>query len=238
MTGIIQVIGSLATEGEGGEGITEGGYVAPGPAEFDLPPLFHIGSFEFTKPMAQLFLAAILVFWFFWAASRNRAMVPGRLQFAGESAYGMVRNSMARDIIGSHDFMRFVPYLVALFFFILVNNLFGSIPGIQFPTFSRASLGSMYPSIADEAVSLHRDSYKDGGGKSSVSPDGIKVQSMFQCDTCQVPGVSGRGVYSVLLDFDKVAFDFGEQLTLSCAQARLIGAGRRWKQAPTAYPVA
>ena len=32
--------------------------------------------------------------------------------------------------------MRFVPYLVTLFFFILLNNFFGSIPFIQFPTFS------------------------------------------------------------------------------------------------------
>jgi F-type H+-transporting ATPase subunit a len=47
---------------------------------------------------------------------------------------------VARDIIGSHDFQKFVPYLVALFFFILVNNLFASIPFIQFPTFSRASM--------------------------------------------------------------------------------------------------
>jgi F-type H+-transporting ATPase subunit a len=66
--------------------------------------------------------------------------VPGRLQFAGESAYGFVRNSVARDIIGSADFMRFVPYLVTVFFFLLLNNLFGSIPFIQFPTFSRAGM--------------------------------------------------------------------------------------------------
>jgi F-type H+-transporting ATPase subunit a len=33
-----------------------------------------------------------------------------------------------------------VPYLVTLFFFVLVNNLFGSIPFLQFPTFSRASM--------------------------------------------------------------------------------------------------
>ena len=52
----------------------------------------------------------------------------------------MVRNSIGRDIIGSHDFQRFVPYLVTLFFFILVNNVFASIPLIQFPTFSRASM--------------------------------------------------------------------------------------------------
>ena len=34
------------------------------------------------------------------------------------------------------EFLRFVPFLTALFAFILVNNLFGIIPLIQFPTFS------------------------------------------------------------------------------------------------------
>lgn len=108
----------------------------PGPGEFDLPALFG----DVTKPMVQLVLAALLVFVFFWLAIRRRAMVPSRLQFAGEEAYGWVRNSIARDIIGGHDFRPFVPYLVTLFFFILVNNLFGSIPFIQFPTLSRASM--------------------------------------------------------------------------------------------------
>ena len=87
-----------------------------------------------------LVLAAILVFAFFYVASRSRSLVPGRLQFAGEGAYAFVRNGLGRDIIGSHDFMRFVPYLFALFFFILLNNFFGSIPFIQFPTFSRAGM--------------------------------------------------------------------------------------------------
>ena len=53
-------------------------------------------------------------------------MVPGKLQYAGEVSYGFVRNSLGRDIIGSHDFMRFVPYLAALFFFILLNNFFAT----------------------------------------------------------------------------------------------------------------
>jgi F-type H+-transporting ATPase subunit a len=115
-------------------------FVAPGPANFDLPGFFEIAGHPVTKPMFQLVLAALVVFAFFFVAARKRAMVPGRLQYAGEGAYGMVRNSVARDIIGSHDFQRFVPYLVTLFFFILVNNLFASFPGIQFPTFSRASM--------------------------------------------------------------------------------------------------
>ncbi|MAO82127.1 MAG: ATP synthase F0 subunit A [Nocardioides sp.] len=93
-----------------------------------------------TKPMLQLVLAAVLVFGFFYIAARKRELVPGKLQFVGEEAYSFVRNSMGRDIIGSHDFMRFTPYLFALFFFILLNNLFASIPFLQFPTFSRSGM--------------------------------------------------------------------------------------------------
>lgn len=119
-----------------------GEFVAPGPNSFDFSEvaLFHVGDTAITKPMVQLVLGAVIVFVFFYAAFRRATLVPGRLQFAGESAYGMVRNSIGRDIIGSHDFIKFVPYLVTLFFFILVNNAFASIPGIQFPTFSRASM--------------------------------------------------------------------------------------------------
>jgi F-type H+-transporting ATPase subunit a len=46
-----------------------------------------------------------------------------------------VRNTIARDMIGP-DFLKYVPFLTALFAFLLVNNLFGIIPLIQFPTFS------------------------------------------------------------------------------------------------------
>ena len=125
------------------------GFTPPGPGDFNLPPIGPDKTFDWlgqthyigvTKPMLQLVLAAVLVFGFFYIAARRRAMVPGKLQFIGEEAYGFVRNSMGRDIIGSHDFMRFVPYLFALFFFILVNNVFATIPFIQFPTFSRSGM--------------------------------------------------------------------------------------------------
>lgn len=112
-------------------------FVAPGPANFELEGFFGT---PITQPMVQLLLAAVIVFVFFYAAARRGSLVPSKLQFVGEEMYGMVRNSVSRDLIGSHDFMRFTPYLFTLFFFILVNNFFSSIPGIQFPTFSRASM--------------------------------------------------------------------------------------------------
>ena len=113
---------------------------APGPLNFQYPELFSVGGVDVTKPMVQLVLAALVVFGFLYLAATIRGLFPIPQHFAGESAYGFVRNSVGRDIIGSHDFQKFVPYLVALFFFILVNNLFATIPFIQFPTFSRASM--------------------------------------------------------------------------------------------------
>lgn len=125
------------------------GFTPPGPGDFNLPPIGPDKTFEFlgqemylgvTKPMLQLVIVAGVVFIFFWAAARKRALVPGRLQYVGEQGYGFVRNSMGRDIIGSKDFARYTPYLFALFFFILINNFLASIPFFQFPTFSRAGL--------------------------------------------------------------------------------------------------
>jgi F-type H+-transporting ATPase subunit a len=58
------------------------------------------------------------------------------MQFAGESVYGFIRDGLAKDVIGP-EFMRFVPYLFTLFTFVLVNNWFGIVPMLQFPTFSR-----------------------------------------------------------------------------------------------------
>lgn len=125
------------------------GFTPPGPADFDLPAIGGGSTVDFlgqeavlgvTKPMLQLVLAAVLVFVFFRMASAKRAMVPGKLQFVGEEAYGFVRNSLGREIIGSHDFQKYTPYLFALFFFILLNNLFASIPLLQFPTFSRSGM--------------------------------------------------------------------------------------------------
>ncbi|MBF4162820.1 F0F1 ATP synthase subunit A [Nocardioides acrostichi] len=107
-------------------------YEPPGPGDFFLPALFG----PVTKPMALVVIAALLAFVAFYFMSRKAAVVPGRLQFAGEAVYGFVRNSIARDTIGAHDYQRYVPYLFTVFVFVLVNNFFGVVPLLQFPTMS------------------------------------------------------------------------------------------------------
>jgi F-type H+-transporting ATPase subunit a len=107
----------------------------PGPEDFTLPPIFS-GVEWFTKPILVAALSVVVILWFFWASSRKAAVVPSKLQFAGELSYNFVRNSIARDTIGSQEHMKYVPYLLGLFFFILLNNVAATVPLIQFPTFS------------------------------------------------------------------------------------------------------
>ena len=52
--------------------------------------------------------------------------------------YSFVRNNIGEEIIG-HEFMRFVPFLFTLFSFVLVNNVFGIVPFLQFPAMSHVA---------------------------------------------------------------------------------------------------
>ena len=114
-----------------------GGFVPPSSNDFELPPIFGDNVYT-TKPIFLVFFSVILISTFFILAARKSAIVPSKLQFAGESVYSFVRENLAKEVIG-HDFLRFVPYLFTLFTFILVNNIFGIVPIIQFPTMSRIS---------------------------------------------------------------------------------------------------
>lgn len=122
--------------------VVAAGYTAPTVEEMHLPDFFQIGSFGFGKQMLLVLLSVVIVSWFFLAAGRKRAMVPSRTQFLAESGYLFTRNSLGKQLIGVHHFKPFVPLLFTSFFFVLVNNLYGSIPLVQLPSFSHA--GSAY----------------------------------------------------------------------------------------------
>lgn len=113
------------------------GFDAPGPVEFFLPDVFGGNQVLLTKSSLLLVLAAIIVFVLFIVSSRKGSLVPSKLQYAGEAAYSFVRDGIAKDIIGK-EFSKYVPLLVTIFFFVLVNNLYSLVPFLQFASFSRA----------------------------------------------------------------------------------------------------
>ncbi|MPZ00879.1 MAG: F0F1 ATP synthase subunit A [Actinophytocola sp.] len=113
--------------------LAEGGeFSPPGVEEFFFPPL--VGGI--TKPMVLAVLALLICVSFYLIATRNLKVVPSKFQFAAESVYDLCRNTIAREQIGSKEFRPFVPLILALFSFILVNNVFGILPVIYFPTLS------------------------------------------------------------------------------------------------------
>ena len=112
------------------------GYESPGTGIF-WQPLFGSGQWTVTRASVIALLSVIILSWWLLASTRRLAIVPSPGQFFTEQVYGFVRNSVGRDIIGSREFLAYVPFLFSLFVFILLNNLFGIIPFVQFPTLAR-----------------------------------------------------------------------------------------------------
>ncbi len=139
MTSSARELGSvLAAESDPG-----GGFVAPGIQEFYPTPIAEFSllgvDFAITRITLILWIATALMIALLVAAVRKPSIVPGKLQFVGESAYGFVRNGIGLETIGKEG-LRFVPFLATLFFFIAVNNLFGIIPPFQLPGTSKIAI--------------------------------------------------------------------------------------------------
>jgi F-type H+-transporting ATPase subunit a len=123
-------VGIAAAEGDGG-------LEAPGTEDFFWPVIGGDSSWAITRPALVMAISVALLAWFFVTVAGRLTIVPSKRQWVAEQAYGFVRNSIARDVIGAKDFKQFVPLLFTLFTLILFNNVMGVMPFVQFPTFSR-----------------------------------------------------------------------------------------------------
>jgi F-type H+-transporting ATPase subunit a len=115
---------------EGGEG----GFEAPTIEEFYPKPLFEFSvlgiDFEFTRITLILFIATAAITILLVAAARRPTIVPSKLQYLGETGYSLVRDGIARDVVGPKG-LPFAPFLASLFFFILANNAMSIVPLLQ-----------------------------------------------------------------------------------------------------------
>jgi F-type H+-transporting ATPase subunit a len=101
---------------------------------------------KITKFMILETLAAlIMVLLFVGLAARLRkgGAPKGRLTNLLEAMVVYIRDEVARPAIGHHDADRFLPYLLTIFFFVLVLNLFGLVPWFGSATAALATTGTM-----------------------------------------------------------------------------------------------
>ncbi len=110
------------------------GFRAPGLEEFFYEPLLFGGTFFALNRLALMMLMVsgglCLAF---WLGARKMAVVPRGWANAVEMGLDFVRLNIVGETLGEKG-RRFVPYLTALFFFVLAANLTSIIPGINLPT--------------------------------------------------------------------------------------------------------
>lgn len=118
----------------------------PSVEDFFLPPVVGEGPW-FTKITLLVWLTAAILIIFFLVSYRKPQLVPSRRQWLAESVYGFVRNNIAIEMIG-HEGVRFAPYLASLFCFIVLNNLYGILPGAQISPNSHIAFPALLAAIS------------------------------------------------------------------------------------------
>ncbi|MCX6291258.1 MAG: F0F1 ATP synthase subunit A [Bacteroidetes bacterium] len=89
-------------------------------------------DFSITKNVLSLFISILLMLWIFTSVAksykRREGQAPKGLQSALEPIILFVRDDVAKASIGEKKFMKYMPFLLTVFFFIWINNLMGLFP--------------------------------------------------------------------------------------------------------------
>jgi len=96
--------------------------------QFEVKSLFggDIAWYTPTNVTLWMGLAVLATVLLLVVGTRGRALVPTRTQSVAEMIYGFVRN-MIEDIAGK-DGLKYFPYIMTLFMFILFTNVLGLLP--------------------------------------------------------------------------------------------------------------
>ena len=89
-------------------------------------------DFSITKNVLAIFMSLIFMSWLFiYIAKMYRKRVgeaPKGVQSFLEPLILFIRDDIAKPSIGEKRYMKYMPYLLTLFFFIFLNNLLGLVP--------------------------------------------------------------------------------------------------------------
>lgn len=91
-------------------------------------------DFSITKNVAAIFISIIFILFLFIGMARNygKSLVPRGAGKFMEPIIIFIRDEVAIPNIGAKKYKKFMPYLLTIFFFIWINNMFGLIPFAPF----------------------------------------------------------------------------------------------------------
>ncbi len=108
--------------------------------QFIVKPLFGGDAINFYTPTNVTFwmgLAVLCILALLVLGTRGRAIVPSRIQSVAELLYGFIYK-MVEDVAGK-DAVRYFPYIMTLFVFIVFSNFLGLLP-LAFTTTSHIAV--------------------------------------------------------------------------------------------------
>ena len=117
------------------EAAAEGAHAFDPLAVFGVRPLFGHGEvhwYTITNATLWMAIAVLAIFALFVLGTARRSVVPTRAQSVAELIHNFVYK-MVEDVTG-HDGVRYFPYILTLFLFIIFVNYLGLIPTAFSPT--------------------------------------------------------------------------------------------------------
>ncbi len=132
----------------------EGGLVFHPMDQFIVKPLFGdgpVGMFTITNVTFWMAVTVLCIVALLVLGTRGRAQVPTRIQSIAELAYGFVYK-MVEDVAGK-DGVKYFPYIMTLFIFIVFSNFLGLLP-LAFTTTSHIAVTAVMALAVFFAVTI------------------------------------------------------------------------------------
>jgi len=110
-------------------------------------PIWTILGFPITRTVFLILSVAVVVSALLFFGLRKKSVIPSKFQALIESLMSFVKDGIAIDIIGPEG-VKYVPWLMSVFLFVLVGNMYEVTPGVNFPVTSRMALPVMLAAVS------------------------------------------------------------------------------------------
>ncbi len=104
-------------------------------ADGTVDPSIKVYDLSLTRNVVQMLLALLIFVLIMVGIAKKyhtgigRKHAPTGFQNAIETVIIFIRDEVAKPNLGHEKYIKYMPYLLTVFFFILINNIFGLIPG-------------------------------------------------------------------------------------------------------------
>ena len=135
-------------------------------AALEFPPISHLiewpnfgggtGLFAVNKVIFLMILSTIITLAIFLLAGSRGSLVPTGIQNVAEMSVDFIREQIVLQTMGEEGLHKkwIMPFLTTLFWFILLNNIWGIIPVAQMPVNARMAMPAMLSWSAKRSPTL------------------------------------------------------------------------------------